>query len=264
MTLAAQVQMGTGPELHPYLFLIFFATLFEYNLHKFVAVFFYKSSLKEPKFHWIANNLRLFYFIFFSSVIGFVITVFFARLEVILALMPLGLVTFLYSFPVYKNKRKIFRLREIPMAKIFIISIVWSVTSYLLPYVYSKPVISGEEILLMIFERILFVFAITVPFDIRDIESDKKTGLKTLPILIGEKRSLMLASLSLGLFSAITLLHYYLKDQLCFSLAFLISGISTIVFLNSVRIRSVRHYHYGILDGTMILQALLLIICYFI
>jgi 4-hydroxybenzoate polyprenyltransferase len=96
------------------------------------------------------------------------------------------------------------------------------------------------------------------------MESDRKTGLKTLPIIAGVKRSLMLATLALGLFSSITLLHYYSNGQLCFSLAFLISGISTIIFLNSKKISGLPHYHYGILDGTMILQALLLIVCYYL
>lgn len=36
----------------------------------------------------------------------------------------------------------------------------------------------------MLVERFFFVFAITIPFDIRDIEADKQAGLKTIPLLI--------------------------------------------------------------------------------
>jgi 4-hydroxybenzoate polyprenyltransferase len=266
-TIEAQVLLGMKPTLHPYLFLIFFATMFEYNLHKFMVVFFYKETLKEEKFGWIAKNLKLFYFIFFGSVAGFIIAACFAKWKVLVTLFPLGAITFLYSFPVYKKGNRIFRLREIPLIKIFIISIVWSLTSIILPAVEASINITSDNILLMMLERCLFVFAITVPFDIRDMEGDKKSGLKTLPLMIGEKRARNLAIYALILFMGISFIHYYFFSfKIGFILAFFISGISTILFIKSERIKDIKHYHYGILDGAMILQAVLVIflnwLCY--
>jgi 4-hydroxybenzoate polyprenyltransferase len=119
----------------------------------------------------------------------------------------------------------------------------------------------------MMLERCLFVFAITVPFDIRDMEGDKKSGLKTLPLMIGEKRARNLAIYALILFMGISSIHYYFFSfKIGFILAFFISGISTIIFIKSEGIKDIKHYHYGILDGTMILQAVLVIflnwLCY--
>src|SRR4051812_1111802 len=91
LTVQAQIQLGMYPNWHPYLFLILFATLFEYNLHKFVAVFFYKHSLKESKFSWIADNLKLFYFVVFASVAGFIVAACFAKITVLITLFPLGI-----------------------------------------------------------------------------------------------------------------------------------------------------------------------------
>jgi 4-hydroxybenzoate polyprenyltransferase len=261
-TMQSQVQLGMKPHLHPYLFLILFATLFEYNLHKFVAIFFYKHALKEEKFKWIAGHLKLFYFIVFSSVAGFIIAACFAKPAVLLALFPLGAITFLYSFPVYKNGVKLFRLREVPLAKIFIISFVWSATCILLPVIQAGLKVDLVTIAVLIFERFLFVFAITIPFDIRDMESDARSGLKTLPILIGEKKSIMISSLALVLFIGICSIHYFNTNQFYYATAFLLSGISTLFFVNNKKVRKLKEYHYGILDGTMILQGALVMAAY--
>jgi 4-hydroxybenzoate polyprenyltransferase len=262
-TVQAQIQLGLHPDWHPYLFLILFATLFEYNLHKFVAVFFYKNALSEGKFHWIAEHLKLFYFIVFSSIAGFIIACFYAKLSVLVTLFPLGIITFLYSFPIYKKGIKLFRLREVPLAKIFIISFVWSATSILLPIVQAELKVEPLNIILMILERFLFVFAITVPFDIRDVENDKMANLKTLPIIVGEKGAIRFSNLSLLLFTAISVLHYVYTVQLFILVAFILSSVITAFVLNNNYLKKVRHYHYGLLDGMMTLQGLLVILLYF-
>lgn len=263
-TVESQLQIGLAPQWHPYLFLILFATLFEYNLHKFVTVFLNKNVLKNEKFSWISQHLRLFNFIVFASVAGFIITCCFARIEVLLTLMPLGAITVLYSFPLYRSGSKIFRLREIPLAKIFLISLVWSATCVILPIVQSGIKVAPLQIILFIAERFLFVFAITIPFDIRDMESDRKNKLKTFPVLFGEKKVLFMANAALVVFMLMCGIHYYMQQQLFLLIAFLLSGLSTLYFLNSEKIKQQRHYHYGVLDGTMLFQGVLVLLCYYL
>jgi 4-hydroxybenzoate polyprenyltransferase len=262
-TVQAQIQLGLSPDWHPYLFLILFATLFEYNLHKFVAVFFYKHALEESKFYWIAKNLKLFYFIVFASVAGFIITAFFAKITVLITLFPLGIITVLYSFPIYKKGVKLFRLREVPLVKIFIISFVWSATSILLPMVQADLHINFGILSVLIIERFLFVFAITVPFDIRDMESDKKSGLRTLPIMVGENKAILIANISLVLFAIISTIHYSAFHQLFLLYAFIISALITGISLNNNYLKQLKHYHYGFLDGMMTLQGVLVLLFYF-
>lgn len=263
-TVESQIQLGMAPQWHPYLFLILFATLFEYNSHKFVTVFFHKHSLKEAKFEWVNRNLKLFYAIVFLSVLGFIITVCFAKPIVLITFLPLGILTVLYSFPVYKKGMRLFRLRELPFAKIFIISIVWSATCIVLPLVQSGLSVDLKVLSLLILERSLFVFAITIPFDIRDIESDKNNKLITIPGTIGEKRALRLANVALFLFMIVCAIHYSFQGNTALLIAFLLSGISTLVFLNHKSIKQMRHYHYGVLDGTMLLQGVLVIAFYYL
>jgi 4-hydroxybenzoate polyprenyltransferase len=114
----------------------------------------------------------------------------------------------------------------------------------------------------MLAERMLFVFAITIPFDIRDMESDKQAHLKTIPNLMGEKKAIQSAVFALLLFAVIGLLHY-LKTPLAYILL-LISAGTTYVFITHEKIKKQMYYYYGILDGTIFFQGLMVITSYYI
>ena len=64
----------------------------------------------------------------------------------------------------------------------------------------------------MLLERFLFVFAITIPFDIRDMEIDIKEGLKTIPVIMGKKKAMMIANILLVLFTMICLVALQKHD----------------------------------------------------
>ena len=73
--------------------------------------------------------------------------------------------------------------RRIKYFKIFMIALVWSYFSVFLPAV--ELLVPIDEKIILIFSAIyLKVFAITIPFDIRDIEFDK-SKLVTIPLKIG-------------------------------------------------------------------------------
>lgn len=256
--------MGMEPQWHPYLFIIFFATLFEYNLHRLITVLTKKEALNSDKHKWVRDNLKAFYMLVFLSVSGFICVLFLAKKEVLITLAPIAAITVFYSLPVFGNKRNIFRLREIPYLKIFLIAFVWAASTILLPIIQSGIAFDRTHITAMLAERFLFVFAITIPFDIRDMKVDKQAGLKTIPVLLDEKKSFIIAYLCLFIFFIISFIHYHVLNEWFILLAFGISTITTFVFLVSKKIRALPYYHFGILDGTMLLQgALVLLFHYF-
>ena len=258
LTLQSQVLLGMEPQLHPYLFIIFFATIFEYNLHRLITILHNPDALDDEKHSWVKKNTKAFYVLVAASVTGFVIAVLLARPLVLLVLFPIGLITLFYSLPVFKSKKTIFRLREIPGLKIILISLVWSASTILLPIVQSGHLFPAPHIAAMLLERFLFVFAITLPFDIRDMRSDQASGLKTIPLWIGEQNSLRLASLMLLLFAGLACLHYTVTKQGFVIPAFVLSALSTLFFIRNKKIRVMKQYHYFVLDGTMLLQGLLI------
>lgn len=263
LTVAAQIQLGMPPQWHPYLFIIFFATLFEYNLHRLITVLTNKEALNSEKHSWVRENLQSFYMLVFFSVTGFGIVALLAKTEVLITLTPFALITIFYSVPVFESKKHLFRLREIPYLKIFLIAIVWSSTTILLPVVQSGNTFDKVHVTTMLAERFFFILAITIPFDIRDKEADQHAGLKTFPLLLNEERAMIISYLSLIAFLLISFLHYQNTKQYFIVEALSLSALTTYIFLKSKKIRNMNYYYYGILDGTMLLQGLLVLLFYY-
>jgi 4-hydroxybenzoate polyprenyltransferase len=264
LCVATQIQLGMEPQWHPYLFIIFFATLFEYNLNALILVFTNQSGLHTSRYNWLRENPVLFSSVIIISVVGFTIAALFAMKKVLFVFLAVALLTVFYLVPILKIGNKYIRLREIPYLKIFLIALVWSFSTTLLPVVQSPGSHSQNEILVMLAERFLFIFAITIPFDVRDQVQDKKSGLKTIPLLINEKNSFQLACVVLLIFCTVSFIHYFVYRSFFMGWALVISGATTFMFLRSHKIRNLRYYHYAVLDGTMLLQGLLVIFFYYL
>ena len=220
--------------------------------------------MDSDKHSWVKGKLKWFFLLVILSVLGFAISVINAKYEVLLALAPIAGLTLLYSISLSTNKTRNLRLRQIPYVKIFLISIVWASVTILLPVIHSDKAYNSTHVLTMLIERFLFVFSITIPFDIRDMKADRKAGLKTIPLLIGEKRSINMSVTALVLFFTIAVCHYAVTNQLLVASAFAVSFLTTIVFISSHKIRKMPLYYYGILDGTMLLQGVLVIALHYI
>ncbi len=264
LTVQTQVQLGMYPQWHPYLFIIFFATLFEYNLHRLVTVITNKNALNSIKHEWVKENIKAFYILVFLSVCGFAWVIFLAKKQVLVAFAPFALITVLYSVPIARRRTSLLRVREIPYLKIFLIALVWAVTTVMLPVIQSGQPLITQHIALLLTERFLFVFAITIPFDIRDIEADRLAGLKTIAVKFNEEEALKLSYGSLVVFALLVSWHYADRAQYCILAALITCAGFTFAFLANKKIRHIPYYHYGILDGTMLLQGLLVIAAYYL
>ena len=120
--------------------------------------------------------------------------------------------------------------RKIKYFKIFMIAFVWSYFSVFLPAV--ELLVPIDEKIILIFSAIyLKVFAITIPFDIRDIEFDK-SKLVTIPLKIGIQKSkilsMILSSISTLIIFIICHFNYVTLE---FFFTFLITTILLSVFL---------------------------------
>jgi 4-hydroxybenzoate polyprenyltransferase len=174
-----------------------------------------------------------------------------------IALLPLALITFFYSVPIKRINNRAFTLRNVPLLKIFLISGVWASTTVLLPVIQSNLAIAPLHVISLLIQRFLFVFSIAIQFDIRDMESDKGSGIITLPLLIGRKTTLKLSVAILIIFTVICTIQYINLKMYFLIPAFLISGISTLIFIVDKKIRQVKYFHHYVLDGSLILQSVL-------
>ncbi len=264
LTVETQIQLELVPQWRPYLFIIFFATLFEYNLHRLVTLLLVKDAIHSEKHAWVRENKEAFFLLVIISAIAFIIVLWIAKTKVLLALAPIALLTLFYSIPLARSKSYIFRLREVPYLKLFLIAFVWAAVTILLPVVHAEVTFGRTHVAVIFLERFLFVLAIALPFDIRDMETDRQANLKTIPLLLNEKRAMRLSYIALLAFAVVVAFHYSWQQAWSILLPLQITALITFYLLQSLRMRSKPFYHHGYLDGTMLLQGLLVMLFYYL
>jgi 4-hydroxy-3-methylbut-2-enyl diphosphate reductase len=125
---------------------------------------------------------------------------------ILLLMSLLGLTYNLGIIPPGLTSGRYRRLRDIPGSKTLLIAAAWGVVTSLLPSLYDAnvPVWSGAAVFLW---STGLVFVRTAFFDTLDMQGDRIVGKETIPILIGEKRSLrLLKSMLLVLLMALPVL----------------------------------------------------------
>ena len=263
LTGQTQIQLGLKPHWQPYLLFIFFAVLFEYNLHRLLSVLVNREDLNPEKHRCKGENRKEIIFLVFVSGAGLFGSAFFVKWDTLVAFIPLALLTLMYSILIFGNRNDPFRFRRIPFLKMFLISFVWSTSTVILPVIQSPENLDRIHAALMIAERFFFIFAIAIPFDIRDMEEDRIAGLKTLPLLLNENKTLTLSYLSLLVFFLISIFHYQSRNDWFIIGALGVSTLITYFFIRMKTFRKLSWYYSGILDGTMIIQGLLVMAFYY-
>ena len=204
--LSLDIRQTKHPNL---LWFVFFATLFVYNFIRLVNVHSIISSSESLR-HQIIYRFRTFFWIVCigSASIGFY---FFATIYeyIFLPIIGLGFVSTIYGLPIYKNGSHLFRLRDVPGLKIFLIAFVWAYVTEGLP-----ALINGEPLyFLALFERFLFIFAITIPFDIRDVNYDA-FHLATIPQYFGINTAKWMALFAILLSELILFYRFFFNNDL--------------------------------------------------
>ena len=159
-----------------------------------------------------------------------------------------------YVLPLFGAGR---RLRDLHYLKIFLIAIVWAWITGAVP-ARAAGLLGTFPAWLLIGERACFVFAITLPFDLRDREIDQFTGVKTIPAVIGPARTKRLALSILLLAAGFAVLNTHLGAYSLATFAGLLASLGVAAGLIwRARGTEADYYYTGWLDGTMILQFLL-------
>lgn len=122
-----------------------------------------------------------------------------------LKLLPFIVLTFLYAYSFIKINGQKYSLRYVSLLKIFMIAFVWAgVTVFFIDDFTFIGV-------LYFIELVLFVIALTIPFDIRDVNFDDGS-IKTLPIVLGVFRTKFMAIICLVL--SLLIHAFYIKTYL--------------------------------------------------
>ena len=132
----------------------------------------------------------------------------------------LGTVTFLYEIPF----ERIESLRKVRGLKIYIIALVWAMTTVLLPLV-EADIRLESSIFFELVQRFIFILVLMLPFEIRDLNNDD-LRLSTIPQKIGITTSKRLGFLGLVLIFLISfLLHDNAIDILITTIVMVVTGL---------------------------------------
>ena len=233
------------------------STLVIYNLNMI-------SGLKElremgtdsERHHWCMEHETLMKITLGIGLALSAISVWFLNPVIWLLMTPLGFVALAYAAPMVKRNTAKIRIREIGLWKIFIIAIVWAGMTAILPAVNQfglEQVLDGLSWRLAT-ERAIFIIAITIPFDIRDLVNDAKKGVRTIPSTIGWKQSIILANGFLLLFGFLVYTRLGLGSNGLVCMAYLISTFLTMLVVSVANPNGSDMYCSFWVEGTMILQ----------
>lgn len=242
---------------------IFFATIGLYNFSMLLAKPKKPENSPYVRVRWIFSHHRMIISITLISILCLIpLGLLYLSIESKVMMGFTGLVAVGYNIPFLRLNNQNIGLRNIPGIKLFLIAMVWAVSSVLLPILelqHSKALsISPSDTLLLVFKRFLFVAAITVPFDIRDLFQDKMYALKTIPVILGEKKAYVFCQFLLLGYLLLLLLYRpaTYPDIAAVVLNLAITG--WLIFKSNIKKNE--YYYFLYLDGTMLLQYLLLVL----
>ncbi|MEL6657136.1 MAG: UbiA family prenyltransferase [Bacteroidota bacterium] len=228
-------------------------TLVIYALHRLVAMRMKKAPIYAGRFQ-IMNTFQL-HIMMYMLVAGLLGAWFFWQLPLqtqLVLLMP-SLLALAYVLPLFRGRR----LRDFPYLKIFLIALCWAWITVVGPVMYWGGAID-QTLGLIFIERAFFVFAITIPFDIRDLILDLEGEVSTIPGQLGIEQAKRIAYAALGIAFLCVLLNLWTTQY---------AGLTTAALVLSLLVSGLliryshphRHDYYftGALDGTMVLQALM-------
>jgi len=163
---------------------VFFSTLFAYNFMRLVRV---HPMLLEGESNRHKSIFRLRILLWVICILSGLTSFYFFTViyqPILPLLIAMAAISLAYALPVYKKGDEWLRLRDIPGVKIFLIATVWSLVTEGFPALLSGNTIT----VLPLLERFLFIFAITIPFDIRDMRFDDH-NLSTIPQYFGVRKA---------------------------------------------------------------------------
>ena len=177
------------------------ATMFIYTCHRLFSSA--KMSFEGQSRYSFAHQhkLMLIAMIIISLPVT-AVTYFMLERPIQYALIISGIISLGYIMPLIFRKR----LRDIGFSKIILISMVWATLPIL-------TILDGSDIKLIILlfaEHFFFIFALTLPFDVRDQELDNKAQVSNLANTIGLHKLKVLLILCITLAAVANVLLYLL------------------------------------------------------
>ncbi len=192
ITKVTLINFGISNNLTP--FFVAFSILLSYNFIRYYEI--KKNRLIWFESWFFKNTIKIVVLTIFAALgLGYILLLADFNLKSLVILFPFAFMTLFYAVPLFKIGKTEISFRNFPAIKIFSIAIAWAGISVFFPLDEANYQFTSS-VYLEFFQRILFLLAIIIPFDIRDVNADLKS-LKTLPQILGITNSKVLGILLL-------------------------------------------------------------------
>jgi 4-hydroxybenzoate polyprenyltransferase len=240
-------------------FAVFFGTLAVYNFHRIFRLDVLYHGEKSSRHEWIiAHNKSLWFITIFAVLVCGICFIDFYSLPLIITASPAVLVVLLYVMPVFSWSGNKIRLRDLPFIKLFLVAFSWAYVTVVFPLVVEKDnlaFLNESGFYLNFSQRLIFILAITIPFDFRDLELDRKNKVATFANAFGVEVAKNWSVLLLGFFAVLVMLSFLKGDyQLVEMNALVISAFFTGVMIKAADEHQPEWFFSFLLEGTMIDQ----------
>lgn len=230
LSYAATILSGVKPDLiHPSL--AFFYVYAMYVMNRFLDKG--ASTYNDPERANFYRKHRVWLILTgFGSIIGALGLSYFLGIPDFLAMAGLIILGILYSIPIVPTDRIRFwryaRIKDIPGSKTLSEALAWGVVIALLPLLEPVEISWFQAITAFLFVSSM-VYVVSGLFDIFQVQGDRIVGTETLPIILGENRTLQLLK-GVIIFGALVLIiapligpvgHFSYLLLLCFLSLFL-------------------------------------------
>lgn len=235
---------------------VFFATLFTYNFQRLVRLD-VQGELSHRQ-QWLQANKK---WLWLMTIVSAIAAVYFSlslSFDSLRLLLPLGVIALMYPLPLIPFKGKLLRLREIPGIKIFLIALVWALVTVGI-LVEEHQLVWTTDVWLLFLHRLFFVFAITIPFDIRDLKYDS-LQLKTIPTVLGEEKARYVAYAALAVYELLVIAQFIFGETLSWQVLIALlstSAVTAYLLYKSKSDSSEYHFSFWV-EGASVLMYIFL------
>lgn len=174
---------------------VFLGSLVLYSFHRLYKIDFIPEALHNERHRWMITHQNVVKAYMAIGVFLLMIILPNFNTDTIVWLVPAAIASIGYTVPFLPVESGWYRLRDIPLSKPFIIALVVTYLTLAYPVFEQEGIhmVFEPAIVKLLFERFMFILAVTIPFEMRDIHGDQEAGLETLATEFGFRSAKRLA-----------------------------------------------------------------------
>lgn len=242
-----QTLLVAGKTDLSYLVFVFCSTFVFYNGQRIFLSKNYNKEISSERHRWIAAHLKILAVLCIVAFVAAIPVVLRWEWNMVFVFALFCLLASLYFIPQVN-------FRAIPGLKAAYISLIWVFSTVVFPLMLAgnSDIISVLRSfhLFTVCQRFLFILPLCIVFNIRDMEYDKSTGVKTLPLILGINATKIICLVLLFLFCG-----FVPYPDSSNGIALIASAIITAVLILFASQKRNEYYYVFVIDGMILLQA---------